>query len=124
MKLAAGLILSALALIAADPDLAGRWSRDVVTLSAAGQHTEYPFVLTLKSDGGAFSGTMGPADGKPLPIKNAKLDSGNRFTFAVQSDDVDVKFDLLLDREHLKGKIAGKDRGQAFTGTIDLTRAQ
>jgi hypothetical protein len=123
MKLAACLTLSALALIAADPNIAGRWTGDVVTTSETGQHTEYPFVLTLKQDGGSFSGTMGPAGGKPLSIRDARLDGGN-LTFAVQSDEVDVKFDLALDGDHLKGNIAGKDRGQAFTGTIDLSRSK
>jgi hypothetical protein len=122
MKLAF-LLSIALTLAAADGNVTGQWSGDVITESAEGQHTQYPFVLILKQEGNSLTGTMGPSDGKPLPVQNGKIESG-RLTFTVETDQVSVKFELTLDGGHLKGKTAGTDKGQRFTGTLDMTRTK
>ena len=77
-SLALALLLAAAPAFAADVD--GKWTGSIDTPGGA-----ITITYTFKSDGASLTGaSLGP-DGKPLPIKNGKVD-GNKISFAQDLD--------------------------------------
>jgi len=72
------LLLAGIALYGDTRNLTGQWAGDAST-DSQGQHTVYPFVLILKHEGGAITGTMGPRDHTPQEVKTpASITTGSR----------------------------------------------
>ena len=102
-------LLAALALPCAD--LSGKWSGTMENVKGgeAGTPVEQ-YQLTLKQDGSAVTGTVGPGEGN-WEIRNASLD-GSRLTFdtSIAGGKFLVAFELQLNGNELTGTMVTRKR--------------
>ena len=100
---------------------------------ADGRTYAHTTTLTLKSEGGSFTGTvvsvsgvpwMAETTGRSIEIKDGKID-GDRFSFKVTTENKQGErtavYEGTVVGDHLKGII--KFRGIGQTWTLDATRA-
>ena len=114
------LILAAV-MPAADLDLSGRWSGTMKMTEPAPR--DGTALLLLKQAGSTITGTAGPSEDRQLPIDNAKID-GNKLTFNVQAEDVNLKFVMTIDGKHMAGEVTGTQGGEQLKISLDLTQGQ
>ncbi len=79
------LLLVAVAAIADDVNVAGKWSGKFLMDNGDGMVHDSTAVLILKQDGGAITGTLGPERGSAVPHPEGKGGRGQN-TLEVQTD--------------------------------------
>jgi hypothetical protein len=94
-------VLAALALAApADVNLTGKWTG---SFAIEGQQAEQGgIVMHLKQTGTAVSGTVGPSEEEQVEILQGKF-VGDKLTLAAKRNSNDVKIELTLTGDRLKG---------------------
>ena len=117
------LILAASAWLAADVNVAGKWSGSFLMKMDSGETNDSTIVLNLKQEGTTITGTAGPNDDQQWPIQKGKIEGG-KITMEVQSEGPLIKFELALAEEHLKGEAHASADGRNLSATVDATRAK
>ncbi len=108
--------------------VAGKWAGSVdVHDSSSGSTISTPIQVEFKDrQEGGVSGKIG-REGEPdaVEIRNGKIE-GNHLTFEAASDETmgAMKFDLLLDGNHLEGQLRGAVEAQEILGKVKLDRAK
>ena len=117
------LLFVAVAAIADDVNVAGKWSGKFLMDNGDGMVHDSTAVLILKQEGGAITGTLGPTEDEQFPIQKGKVE-GDKITLEVQTDGPLVKFDLVLSGDHLKGDAHASADGHNMSAKLDTTRAK
>src|SRR4051812_13032831 len=68
------LVLGALALTAAEPKVAGKWSGTFSSTGPEGEARESTALLILKQTGGEITGSFGPSEADQMPITKGRID--------------------------------------------------
>lgn len=119
-KLVCTLLLALCAVAAFAADASGKWAGTFTP--EEGGPTDG--VVILKQDGAALTGTAGPNDGEQLEISNGKID-GNKVTFEIKHPNgMNLKIDLVLDGDSLKGDVTANNNGQTMKAKLDLKRVK
>ena len=108
--------------VLADVNVAGKWSGSFVMNDGENSH-DSTAVLNLKQDGNDITGTAGPNEDEQWPVKNGKIEGG-KIHLEVQSNGPLIKFDLVLEGDHLKGDAHAEHEGRNLTAKLDATRAK
>jgi hypothetical protein len=95
------LLLSAATMMAAD--LTGKWRGSFETTNDNGETRKGSAYFDLKQEGTTVTGVAGPNESEPHQVKNGKFEN-NKFTFTVLAGDDDMKVELLLEGDELKGQ--------------------
>jgi hypothetical protein len=111
--------LSAATLAAAD--LTGKWRGSVVTTNDAGESRTGPAFLDLKQEGATVTGIAGPNESEPHQVKNGRFEN-NKLTFTVLAGETDMKVELTLEGDELKGQATRERDGQTRTAKLTLKR--
>ena len=94
---------------AAAKGVAGKWIGSfVITLD--GETREEKAHLELKLNGTELTGTGGP-NAKQWPIQNGKI-TGNQLTFEILTGGKQIKFELSLENDQLKGTAKAEHEGR------------
>jgi hypothetical protein len=117
------LLVASAAFLAADTNIAGKWSGSFLMTMDGGESHDSTVVLNLKQEGSTITGTVGPNDDQQWPIQKGKLE-GDKITMDVQSEGPLVHFELVLDGEHLKGDAHASMEGKNMSAKLDATRAK
>lgn len=107
----------------ADVNVAGKWTGTFATNGGDGSPHDETAVLNLKQNGNDITGTAGPNDDQQFPVTAGKIDNG-KIHLEIQTDGPTIKFDLVLEGEHLKGDAHAEKDGQSRTAKLDVTRAK
>ena len=125
----AGIVLLALAFVAAAADVTGKW-----TSEQPGRNGGAPRVTTydLKAEGGKLTGTvtaaMGRGEPTPIQITNGKID-GDKISFEVTRDfngtPFTTKYEFTAKGDTMTGKVTrpGMNGGDPTTTDITAKRA-
>jgi hypothetical protein len=113
--LAAGLLLAAASVFAADVD--GKWSGSVSTPNG-----DFPQAFTFKADGAKLTGSMTGLDGMDVAIKDGKVD-GQNISFSVTLDFGGMPFMLTYKGVVAKDqiKLTGDAAGMPFELVVKKT---
>ena len=123
-KLLGALLLSGLCLCAADVNVTGKWSGSFIDVSRPGGDSGgSSALLDLKQDGRDITGTVGPNEENRLPIQKGKIE-GDKITLEVMQHGSVMKFDLVVDGDHIKGEANASHDGESLKAKIDVTRAK
>ena len=114
------LMLFAGALLA---DVTGKWSGSFDITGPDGDTKQSTAYMVLKQDGKAITGTAGPTQDEQWPIKTGTIED-NRITMQVESDGPVLKFEMVLDGDHIRGNAEGEHDGKKMTAKLDLKRAE
>lgn len=117
-KLPLSLILCAGALLA---DVSGKWSGSFDVTGPDGESKQARAYMVLKQDGNAITGTAGESEDHQFQIRTGVIDE-NRITMEVEADGPVIKFDLVLDGDHIRGTAKGEREGKKLEAKLDLTR--
>ena len=113
------LLISTIALFA---DVTGKWSGSFDITGPDGDTKSDTAFLSLKQDGKSLTGTAGPNEGQQWDIRAGKVD-GDKITFEVALEEgPTIKFELVLDGEHIKGVANGEAEGKKMSAKVDVTR--
>ena len=123
MKIVVCLMLVLAGLLAADTTIAGKWSGSFLMDDGSGQPHDSSIFMVLKQEGSAITGTAGPNENEQWPISKGKIE-GSKLTMEVQSDGPLIKFELLLDGDHLKGDAHATHEGHNLSAKVDAARAK
>ena len=125
MKVFACFLLLGLALSAAAADVTGKWSGSFNMTRPNGESKESGALLDLKQTGSEITGTVGPDEGERYPISKGKIE-GNKITLESAPTDHDpaIKFELVLEGDHIKGNASASKEGETLKATLDLTRVK
>src|SRR5690349_11774365 len=97
LVLVAALITAALAIAKAEtPDVSGAWS-GTITIPAKGERQKSPLYASLKQEGDALTGTIGPEQNAQLPISKGRIEStkyGTFITFDMPASSFVMHFEL------------------------------
>jgi hypothetical protein len=112
---AAGLLLAAVSVFAADVD--GKWSGTVSTPNG-----DFPQAFTFKADGAKLTGSMTGMDGMEIAIKDGKID-GTNVSFSVTLDFGGMPFMLSYKGVVAKDqiKLTGDAAGMPFELVVKKT---
>jgi hypothetical protein len=123
MKAFAGvLLLLGLALSAAAADITGKWSGSFNITGPGGESKESDALLELKQNGSEITGTVGPNENERHTIAKGTI-VGEKITLETAGETGPViKFELVLEGEHIKGSASGEHDGQKLTAKLDVTR--
>ena len=123
--LACFLLLLGLALSAAAADITGTWSGSFNITGPGGETKESDALLVLKQNGSEITGTVGPNEDQRHPIAKGKIE-GNKITLetAGGDDHPAIKFELVLEGDHIKGDASGSHDGQTMKAKLDVTRVK
>ncbi|MEP7272693.1 MAG: hypothetical protein ABI882_14415 [Acidobacteriota bacterium] len=119
--LGAFMIASILApiMLAQSDKLSGKWDGKLISPQG-----ERPTSAVFKKEAEAYTGTVN-AMSQEVPLRDIKVD-GNKVTAQAQVDTgqavVNIKYDLVLDGDALKGKGSVDFGGQTFDFDIELKR--
>jgi hypothetical protein len=113
------VFLSAATLAAAD--VSGKWRGSVVSTNEAGETRTNPAYLELKQEGTVVTGTAGPNESEPHQVKNGKFEN-NKLSFSVLAGETDMKIELTLEGDELKGQATRERDGQTRTAKLTLKR--
>ena len=127
------LILCAASPAAIAASIDGKWTSEREVGAADGKTYAHTTTLTLKSEGGALTGSivqvsaapwMAETNGRSFEIKDGKLDE-NKFSFKVTTENKQGErtavYEGTLVGDHLKGVIKFRGIGQSWT--LDAKRA-
>jgi hypothetical protein len=119
------LLLLGLALSAAAADITGNWSGSFNITGPGGETKESGALLVLKQNGSEITGTVGPNEDQRHPIAKGKIE-GDKITLEIAEGDDHpaIKFELVLEGDHIKGDASGSHDGQTMRAKLDVTRAK
>lgn len=117
------LFVAVAAISMADTNVEGKWTGSFLMKTGGGESHDSTIVLNLKQEGATITGTAGPSEDQQWPISKGKIDGG-KITMEVQSDGPLIKFELVLEGEHLKGDAHASHEGEELTAKLDATRAK
>jgi hypothetical protein len=125
MKLLLCLALVALASLpaAADVNVTGNWSGTFTMIGPNGETKDSTALLVLKQTGAEITGTVGPDENERYNIAKGTID-GNKISLDVAEGDHQIRFELVLAEDSIKGDAhmtAGNDERHA---KIDVKRAK
>ena len=115
------LLVSAVSLTAAD--LTGKWRGSVESTNSSGETRTSTAYLDLKQEGSVVTGVAGPHENEPHQVKNGKF-VNNKLTFTVLAGDADMKIELTLDGDELKGTATRETEGGTRASKVALKREQ
>jgi hypothetical protein len=107
--------------MAADNNLTGKWSGNLIVTSADGEKKDDGIFLVLKENGTDLTGTAGPNQEQQFPIQKGKIE-GTKLIFEVQSPKFLINFDLTLTDGHLKGEAKIEHEGETRKAVVDLQK--
>ena len=128
-------LITLLFLCAAAPaaTIDGKWIAERQVGAADGKTYTHTTTITLKSDGGALTGTivqtseapwMAQGNGRSSEISDGKID-GNKFSFKVKTEskqgEKTAVYEGVFEGDHLKGVIKFRGIGQSWD--LDARRA-
>jgi hypothetical protein len=118
------LLLLRLALSAAAADITGKWSGSFNITRPDGETKEAEAVLVLQQNGSEITGSVGPNESERYPIAKGKID-GDKITLeSAEGEGPAIKFNLVLEGDHIKGDASASHEGQTMTAKLDLTRVK
>jgi len=118
------LLMLGLALAAAAADVTGKWTGSFNITHPDGETKEAEAVLVLVQNGSEITGSVGPNESERYPIAKGKIE-GDKITLeSAEGEGPAIKFDLVLDGEHIKGNASASHDGQTMTAKLDLTRVK
>lgn len=118
------LMLLGLALSAAAADITGSWSGSFNITRPDGETKESEALLMLKQNGTEITGSVGPNENERFPIAKGKIE-GDKITLeSAEGDGPSIKFELVLEGDHIKGNASASRDGQTMTAKLDLTRVK
>ena len=119
------LLLLGLALSAAAADVTGKWSGSFNLTGPGGETKDSEALLVLKQTGSEITGTVGPNEDQRFPIAKGKIE-GDKITLetAEGDDHPAIKFELVVEGDHIKGDASGSHEGQTMKAKLDLTRVK
>jgi preprotein translocase subunit SecD len=113
-----------LALTAAAADVTGKWSGTFNITRPDGETKEAEALLDLKQNGSEITGSVGPNESERYPIAKGKIE-GNKITLeSAEGEGPAIKFELVLEGDHIKGDASASREGQTMKAKLDLTRAK
>jgi preprotein translocase subunit SecD len=116
------LLLLGLALSAAAADVTGKWSGSFNMTRPNGETKEAEAMLDLKQNGSEITGSVGPNESERYPIAKGKIE-GNKITLeSAEGEGPAIKFDLVLEGDHIKGDASASKEGETLKAKLDLTR--
>jgi hypothetical protein len=113
-----GLLLSAVSLLAAD--VTGKWRGSLEFVNDNGETRKGSAYMILKQEGSAVTGTAGPNETESHQLRNGRFEN-NKFTFTVSTDETNLKGELTLEGDELKGQVTRED-GSGRTIKLALKR--
>ena len=118
------LLLLGLALSATAADITGKWSGSFNITRPDGESKEAEALLDLKQNGSEITGSVGPNESERYPIAKGKIE-GNKITLeSAEGEGPAIKFDLVLEGDHIKGDASASHEGQTIKAKLDLTRVK
>ncbi len=112
-------------LLLAAGDVSGRWSGSIeVADNAGGSSITTPVRAEFEQKANLVSGKIGRReDEQAEPIRNGKVD-GTKVSFEVSSVETTsaMKFNLVLQGDHLEGEMKGTVDSGEIVGKVRLTR--
>ncbi|HMC60180.1 MAG TPA: hypothetical protein VKJ01_13385 [Candidatus Solibacter sp.] len=118
------LLLLGLALSAAAADITGNWSGSFNITRPDGETKEAEALLVLKQNGSEITGSVGPNENERHPIAKGKIE-GDKITLeTAEGDGPAIKFELVLEGDHIKGGATAEHDGQTMKAKLDLTRVK
>jgi hypothetical protein len=118
------LALGAIALIvAAEPNVTGKWSGTFHSTSPEGEARESTALLILQQTGAEITGSFGPSESEQMPVSKGKIE-GDKVTPSAASEGRTVTFDLVLTGDRLKGDVNMAHGDQVAKAKIDVTRSK
>lgn len=118
------LVMLGLALTAAAADVTGKWSGTFNITRPDGETKEAEALLDLKQNGSEITGSVGPNESERYPIAKGKIE-GNKITLeSAEGEGPAIKFELVLEGDHIKGDASASREGQTMKAKLDLTRAK
>jgi hypothetical protein len=119
------LLLLGLALSAAAADITGNWTGSFNITGPGGETKESEALLMLKQNGSAITGTVGPNENQRHTIAKGTIE-GSKITLETAGEDGQpvIKFNLVLEGEHIKGEAMGEHDGQIMKAKLDVTRVK
>jgi len=122
--LACFLLLLGLALSAAAADITGNWSGTFNMTRSDGESNEGEALLVLKQNGSEITGSVGPNESERIPIAKGKIE-GDKITLETAGGEGPaIKFELVLEGDHIKGDASGSHDGQTMKAKLDVTRVK
>ena len=114
-----------LPLMFAAGDISGKWSGSIeVADNAGGSSITTPVRAEFQQTANLVSGKIGRSeDEQAEPIRNGKVEDG-KISFEVSSVETTsaMKFNLILDGDHLEGEMKGTVDSGEIVGKVRLTR--
>jgi len=118
------LLLLGLALSAAAADITGNWSGSFDITGPNGETKNSEALLVLKQNGSEITGSVGPNENERFPIAKGKIE-GDKITLeTAEGEGPAIKFDLVLDGDHIKGDATGSHDGQTMKAKLDVMRVK
>jgi hypothetical protein len=117
------MIMAAFALAAVASDVTGTWSGPIQITAPDGRVHDDTIHLILKQDAGKLTGTFGPDADRQLPIEKGAVD-GNKVSMQAAMPNGEVKFELTMEGDHLKGEVTIAAGGQTARAKVDATKAK
>jgi hypothetical protein len=118
------LVLLGLALSAAAADVTGTWAGSFNMTSSGGETKEGEALLVLKQNGAEITGSVGPNESERHTIAKGKIE-GDKITLeAGDGSAITIKFDLVVEGDHIKGDATGSHDGQTMKAKLDVTRVK
>jgi hypothetical protein len=99
-------ILSAASLFAAE--VTGKWRGSLEFTNDNGEPRKGSAFLDLKQEGTTVTGTAGPNESESHQLRNGRFEN-NKLTFTVATDEANMKAELLLESDELKGQVTRDD---------------
>jgi hypothetical protein len=118
------LLLLGLALSAAAADITGTWSGSFNMTRPDGESKESEALLVLKQNGSEITGSVGPNENERHTIAKGKIE-GDKITLeTAEGEGPAIKFELVLEGDHIKGDASASHEGQTMKAKLDLTRVK
>ena len=114
-------IVSAVSLVAAD--VTGKWRGSLEFTNDNGEIRKGTAFMDLKQSGSAVTGTAGPNESEPHQLRNGKFEN-NKLTFTVMADDSDMKVELTLEGDEMKGQVTRESGDSSRVIKLALKREQ
>ncbi|MBZ5621748.1 MAG: hypothetical protein LAQ69_23920 [Acidobacteriia bacterium] len=121
-KLMCSMLLAAFCLFA-DVNVTGKWTGSFDMSGPQGESKTTTALLDLKQNGKEITGTVGPNEDERFAIQKGQLE-GDKITLEVEHDGGAIKFNLVVDGDHIKGEASGSHDGQNLKAKLDVTRAK
>ena len=129
MKILAGIVLLALALVPAATaaqatDLTGTWNATFTRTAPDGQTQSITFTFHFTQKGKVLTGTIGPEPARQWKVEKGAVD-GAKVAFQVQQPEGPLRvFALTLAKGRLQGTQKLSFNGQTADVTVDAQRAK